>query len=57
MTHVMDFLIRLKSVRKGGLALPLRHMRDALLTEHLGPEMHAKLNQVYRERRRRGTWL
>jgi hypothetical protein len=57
MANVLDFLIRLKTVRKGGAGLSPRRMRDALLAEHMGPVMHAKLNQVHRARRRRGTWL
>lgn len=55
MTNVLDFLIRLKTMRKEGNGLPPRSMRDSLMTEHMGTEMHAKLNQVYRSRRKRGV--
>ncbi|MBI4115794.1 MAG: hypothetical protein HY447_04365 [Candidatus Omnitrophica bacterium] len=57
MSNVLDFLIRLKTVKKGGAGLPPRRMRESLLAEHMGPAMHAKLNLVYRERKRRGGWL
>lgn len=57
MTNVLDFFIRLKTVRRGGGGLPPRGMREALLTEHLGSAMHAKLHLVYRARRKRGEWL
>ena len=58
MTNVLDFLIRLKTIRKGETGLSPRRMRDALNAESLGPEMHAKLNHVYRAaRRKRGSWL
>ena len=57
MTNVLDFFIRLKTVRKGGAGLPPRGMRDALLAEHMGPLMHAKLHLVHRARRKRGGWL
>lgn len=56
MTNVMDFLIRLKTVGKGGTGLPVRQVREVLLAEHMGAEMHAKLNQVHRARRKRGSW-
>ena len=56
MTNVLDFLVRLKMVGKGGAGLPTRQVRDALLAEHMGPAMHAKLNQVHRAKRKRGTW-
>ena len=52
MTHVLGFLNRLKSIKKGGAGLPPRRMRDSLLAEHLGPAMHAKLNLVYRARKK-----
>lgn len=55
MTNFVDFLIRLKSMRKGGAGLPPRPMREELSAEHLGPAMHAKLNQVHRSRKKRGT--
>jgi hypothetical protein len=51
--NMLDFLIRLKSVRKGGAGLPPREMRDPLMSEHLGPAMHAKLRQVSRARKKR----
>lgn len=54
MTNFLDFLIRLKTVGKAGTGLPPRQMREALLTEHLGPAMLAKLNQVHRARKKRG---
>jgi len=54
MANVLDFFFRLKTVNKGGAGLPPRKMKDTLLTEHMGPEMHAKLNQVNRARRKRG---
>lgn len=57
MTNVVDFLIRLKTIKRGGAGLPPRRMRDAILTEHLGEGMHAKLAQVYRARKRRGGGL
>ena len=57
MTNMLDFFIRLKTIKKGGAGLPSRGMREALLTEHMGSAMHAKLNLVYRARRRRGEWL
>ena len=57
MTNVVDFLIRMSTVRKGGVGLPPRWMRDSLMTEHLGPVMLAKLNQVHRARRKRGIEL
>ena len=57
MTNILDFFMRLKTVSKGGAGLPPRRMRDALLAEHLGPEMHAKLNQVHKSRKKRGGWL
>ncbi len=41
--------------KKGGAGLPPRSMRDALLTEHLGPAMLAKLGRVYRSRKGRGA--
>lgn len=52
---VLDFFIRLKTVKKGGAGLPPRQMRDNLLAEYLGPAMHAKLYQVHRARKRRGA--
>ena len=54
MTNVLDFFIRLKMARKGGAGLPPRGMRDAILAEHMGPAMHAKLHLVYRARQKRG---
>ena len=54
MTNVLGFLIRLKTVKKGGAGLPPRPMREGLSTEHLGSPMLAKLNQVHRARRKRG---
>ncbi len=57
MTHVLGFLNRLKSIRKGGAGLPPRRLRESLLAEHMGPAMHAKLNQVYRARKKPGNWL
>lgn len=57
MTNMLDFLIRLRMVRKEGFGLPPRRMRDNLQAEHMGPAMHAKLNLVYRERRKRGLFL
>ena len=54
MTNIFDFLIRLKTVKKGGSGLSPRPMRDALLAEYMGRAMHAKLNQAYRARRKRG---
>lgn len=57
MSNVLDFFIRLKMVRKGGMGLPPRGMREALLAEHMGPAMHAKLHLVHRARRKRGGWL
>lgn len=54
MANILDLLIRLKTVRKEGTGLPSRRMRDQLLAEHMGAEMHAKLNLVYRARRKRG---
>lgn len=56
MTHVIDFWNRLKNVKKG-FGLPTRRMREALLTGYLGPEMHAKLNLVYRARKKLGGML
>ena len=57
MTHVMGFLNRLKSIRKGEAGLPPRRMRDSLLAEYMGPTMHAKLNQLQRARKRLNFWL
>lgn len=57
MSNPLDFFIRLKTVKKGGAGLPPRGMREALLTEHMGAVMHAKLNLVNRARRKRGGWL
>ena len=57
MTNVLDFLIRLKTVRKGGPGLTPPRMREGLVSEHMGPAMHAKLNLVYRARKKRGDWL
>lgn len=57
MTHVLGFLNRLKSIKKGGAGLPPRRMRDSLLAEHMGPAMHAKLNLVYRARKKPSGWL
>ena len=54
MSNVLDFLIRLKTLRKGGAGLPPREFRDSLLAEYLGAEMHSKLHRVYRARRKRG---
>ena len=54
MSSMLDFLFRLKGMRKGGAGLPPRRMRDELLAEYLGTEMHAKLHQAYRARKRRG---
>lgn len=54
MANVLDFLVRLKTVKKGGTGLPSRGLRDELLSEHLGPEMLWKLNQVHRARKRHG---
>ena len=54
MTNILDFLIRLKTIRKGGTGLPPRWMRNSLMAEHLGSAMLTKLGQVYRARRRRG---
>ena len=54
MSHVIDFFIRLKTIRKGGAGLPPRTMRSALMTESMGPAMHAKLYQVHRDRKKRG---
>jgi hypothetical protein len=51
--NLLDFLIRLKSVKKGGAGLPSREMRDSLMAEHLGPVMHAKLRQASRARKKR----
>ena len=48
--NLLDFFIRLKTM-KGGAGLPPRRMRNTLLSEYLGPEMHAKLNQVHRAKR------
>ncbi len=56
MSNVIEFLLRLKMVGKGGAGLPAHQLRDVLLAEHMGAEMHAKLNQVYRARRKRGAW-
>jgi len=56
MTHLMEFWNRLKSAKKG-FGLPTRRMRDDLLTGYLGPEMHAKLNLVYRARKKLGGIL
>ena len=55
MTNVVDFLMRVRMVGKGGAGLPPRWMRDSLMAEHMGPVMLAKLNQVHRARRKRGT--
>lgn len=57
MTNMLDFLIRLRTVRKEGIGQPPRSMRDNLEAEHMGPAMHAKLNWVYRERKKRGLFL
>ena len=57
MTNALDFLIRMRTSKKGGVGLPPRAMRDSLMAEHLGPAMLAKLGQVYRARRRRGIEL
>ena len=57
MTNVLDFLIRLKTVRREGTGLPPRSMRDGLMAEYLGPAMHAKLNQAHRARKKRGIHL
>lgn len=57
MSNPLDFFIRLKTMKKGGAGLPPRGMREALLTEHMGAVMHAKLNLVNRARRKRGGWL
>lgn len=57
MTNMLDFLIRLKTIRKEGIGLTPRRMRDTLQAEHMGPAMHAKLNWVYRERKKRGLFL
>lgn len=57
MSNMLDFLIRLKMIKKGGAGLSPRHMREALMSEHLGAGMHAKLNRVYRARKRRGECL
>lgn len=53
MTNVFDFLIRLKTVKKGEAGLPPSQMRNGLLAEHLGAPMLAKLSQVDRSRRKR----
>lgn len=55
MANVLDFFLRLKTLNKGGAGLTPRKMRDTLLAEHMGQEMHAKLNQVHRTRRKRGV--
>lgn len=55
MTSVFDIFLRSRTMKKGGAGLPPRRMRDALLTEHLGPAMLAKLNQIYRLRKGRGA--
>ena len=57
MTNVLDFFIRLKTIKRGGAGLPPRGMRDAILAEHMGPAMHAKLYLVHRARRKRGGLL
>lgn len=58
MTNVFAPFDRLKTVRKGKIGLhPSREWREALFSEYLGSEMLAKLNQVYRSRRKHGLWL
>lgn len=57
MSHALSFWMRLKTIRKGGDGLPPRRMRDALFTEYLGPNMHSKLNQAYRARKKRAVSL
>ena len=57
MTNVLDFLIRLKTVKKGGAGSMPQSLRDALFAEYLGPAMHAKLNHVSRTRRKLGRGL
>lgn len=54
MTNVFSFWYRLKAVRKEGQGLPPRQMRDQLLAEYMGPDMHAKLHLVHRAKRKRG---
>lgn len=57
MSRALSFWMRLKTIRKGGAGLPPRRMRDALFTEYLGPNMHSKLNQAYRARKKRAVSL
>ena len=57
MSGMIDFLIRIKTLKKGGAGLPPRWMRDSLMSEHMGPDMLAKLNQVHRAKRKRGTQI
>ena len=54
MSHALEFLMRLKTLKKGGAGLPTRKMREKLLAEHLGPAMLAKLNLVHRARKKHG---
>jgi len=54
MANVLEFLVRLKMVKKGGAGLPPRHLRDSLLAEHPGAAMLSKINQVHRARKKRG---
>ena len=57
MLGMFDFLMRIKTLKKGGAGLPPRWMRDSLMSEHMGPDMLAKLNQVHRAKRKRGTQI
>ena len=54
MANRLDFFVKLKMVNKVGTGLPARNLREMLLAEYLGPEMHAKLNQAHRARRKKG---
>ena len=57
MANMLDFFLKLKTINKWGTGLNPSKMRDSLLSEHRGPEMHAKLNQVHRSKRKRGNLL